>query len=37
MKRIEKHKIKKDNKYFPFILEQLEQRKQYRYNSNWKQ
>ena len=25
MKRIEKHKIKKDNKYFPFILEQLEQ------------
>ena len=25
MKRIEKHKIKKSNKYFPFILEQLEQ------------
>ena len=25
MKRVEKHKIKKDNKYFPFILEQLEQ------------
>ena len=25
MKRVEKHKIKKSNKYFPFILEQLEQ------------
>lgn len=25
MKRMEKHKIKKSNKYFPFILEQLEQ------------
>lgn len=25
MKRIEKHKIRKNNKYFPFILEQLEQ------------
>ena len=25
MKRVEKHKIKKNNKYFPFILEQLEQ------------
>ena len=25
MKRVEKHKIKKGNKYFPFILEQLEQ------------
>ena len=29
MKRVEKHKIKKDNKYFPFILEQLEQCKKY--------
>lgn len=25
MKRVEKHKIRKSNKYFPFILEQLEQ------------
>ena len=25
MKRVEKHKIKKSNKYFQFILEQLEQ------------
>jgi len=25
MKKVEKHKIKKSNKYFPFILEQLEQ------------
>lgn len=25
MKRIEKHKIRKNNKYFPFILKQLEQ------------
>ena len=25
MKRVEKHKIRKNNKYFPFILEQLEQ------------
>ena len=27
MKRVEKHKIKKSNKYFPFILEQLELRR----------
>ena len=27
MKRVEKHKIRKSNKYFPFILEQLEQSK----------
>lgn len=25
MKKVEKHKIRKNNKYFPFILEQLEQ------------
>lgn len=34
MKRVEKHKIRKSNKYFPFILEQLEQLEQCKKISN---